>query len=231
MRPTVTYFSDILCIWSYVSQVRLDQLAAEYGDRIGIDEKFCSVFPDARTKTHNTWKEKGGYPTMNKVLKKIAHKFPNISVHEDVWIKTQPYSSTGIHQVLKAVHLLDIENGNHVSDGGHFAETLGAKAVRRFREAFFSEALDISAWDVQAKLLEELGIDASVIEAKLRSGEAAAALDADLKHAEELNVKGSPTFVMNDGRQVLFGNVGYKLIEANVEELFREKHEDAATWC
>ena len=32
MRPTVTYFSDVLCVWAYVSQIRLDQLAAEYGD-------------------------------------------------------------------------------------------------------------------------------------------------------------------------------------------------------
>ena len=56
-------------------------------------------------------------------------------------------------------------------------------------------------------------------------------MDADLKLAESLGVKGSPTFVMNEGRQVLFGNVGYKLIEANVEELFREQSGDAASWC
>lgn len=230
-RPTVTYFSDILCVWSYVSQIRLDQLANEYGDRIGIDEKFCSVFPDARTKTHNTWKDKGGYEAMNKVFQKIAGKFPHIDIHEDVWTKTQPYSSTGIHQVLKAVHLLDIENGNHVSDGGHFADTLGAKVVRRFRQAFFTEAQDISDWAVQSKLLAEFGVDPATVEAKLRSGEAAAALDADYKQADELNVKGSPTFVMNNGRQILFGNVGYKLIEANVEELFRTQNDDTASWC
>ncbi len=84
---------------------------------------------------------------------------------------------------------------------------------------------------MQGEIAEELGLDVDHIKAKIHSSEAAAALDADLKLVDKLGVKGSPTFVMNEGRQVLFGNVGYKLIEANVEELFREQGEDAASWC
>ena len=101
----------------------------------------------------------------------------------------------------------------------------------QFRTAFFTEARDISDWKVQGEIAEELGLDVDTIKAKIHSSEAAAALDADLKLAESLSVKGSPTFVMNEGRQVLFGNVGYKLIEANVEELFRTKEGAAASWC
>lgn len=223
MRPTVTYFSDVLCIWAYVSQVRLDQLAAEYGDRITIEEKFCSVFPDARTKTSNTWKDKGGYDAMNKVFQKIASKYPHISVHQDVWTKTQPRTSSSVHLFLKAIQLLDGDAA--------FIDLSSTKAIRQFRSAFFAEARDISDWNVQGEIAEELGLDVDKIKAKIHSSEAAASLDADLKLADTLGVKGSPTFVMNDGRQVLFGNVGYKLIEANVEELFREQNGDAASWC
>ncbi len=32
-------------------------------------------------------------------------------------------------------------------------------------------------------------------------------------------VQGSPTYVFNEGRQMLYGNVGYRIIEANVREL------------
>ncbi len=228
-RPTVTYFSDVLCIWSYISQIRLDQLAKEYGDRIVIDEKFVSVFADARTKTAATWKDKGGYEAMNKLFQRLAKKYDHISIHPDVWTVTQPYTSTNIHQVLKAVQAVEADEKD--LEGVPYADTLAAKAVRRFRQAFFAEAQDISAWDVQAALISDLGMDPAKVEARMKSGQAAALLDADLKQAEKLHVSGSPTFVMNEGRQVLFGNVGYKLIEANVEELFREQTGDAASWC
>jgi hypothetical protein len=35
---------------------------------------------------------------------------------------------------------------------------------------------------------------------------------------------------MNDGRQKLFGNVGYRLLEANVQELLRTPAGEAS-WC
>ena len=223
MRPTVTYFSDALCIWAYISQIRLDQLAAEYGDRITIEEKFSSVFPDARTKTATNWKDRGGYQAMNDTFQKMAKKFSHISVHEDVWTKVQPRTSSSVHLFLKAIQLLDEDVA--------FVDLTSTKAIRQFRTAFFAEARDISNWKVQGEIAEELGLNVDHIKAKIHSSEAAAALDADLTLAETLSVKGSPTFVMNEGRQVLFGNVGYKLIEANVEELFREKDGDVASWC
>jgi hypothetical protein len=44
-------------------------------------------------------------------------------------------------------------------------------------------------------------------------------------------VKGSPTMILNQGRQKLFGNVGYRIIEANIQELLREPNPDQASWC
>jgi len=148
MRPTVTYFSDVLCVWAYVSQVRLDQLAAEYGDRILIEERFCSVFPDARTKTAAAWNDKGGYDAMNQNFQKLTKKFPHISVHEDVWTKVQPRTSSSVHMFLKAIQLLD----------GDAAPTVlnSTKAIRQFRTAFFAQARDISDWHVQGEIAEEI---------------------------------------------------------------------------
>ena len=57
-----------------------------------------------------------------------------------------------------------------------------------------------------------------------------AALSGDLRSAAQLGLKGSPTWVLNEGRQVLFGNVGYRILSANIEELL--KHPGAeASWC
>ena len=46
----------------------------------------------------------------------------------------------------------------------------------------------------------------------------------------EHRIDGSPTYLLNQGRQKLYGNVGYKIIEANVEEVLRRPAE-AASWC
>ena len=40
----------------------------------------------------------------------------------------------------------------------------------------------------------------------------------------------SPTMTFNEGRQTLAGNVGYRVVEANVRELIRNPH-DQASWC
>ena len=60
---------------------------------------------------------------------------------------------------------------------------------------------------------------------------ALAALAIDYGQATDNGIAGSPTFLMNEGRQKLFGNVGYRLLEANVQELLRHPKEDEASWC
>jgi hypothetical protein len=46
-----------------------------------------------------------------------------------------------------------------------------------------------------------------------------------------LRIQGSPSFVLNDGRQILYGNVGFKIIEANIREILRQPTADQASWC
>ena len=52
--------------------------------------------------------------------------------------------------------------------------------------------------------------------------------DAELSH--EFKIEGSPTYLLNHGRQKLYGNLGYKVIEANGEEVLR-RPQHAASWC
>ena len=63
-----------------------------------------------------------------------------------------------------------------------------------------------------------------------RSASADAALAEDHEAAGQHGITGSPTYLLNEGRQKLYGNVGYRLIEANVEELLRD-NSDRASWC
>ena len=43
--------------------------------------------------------------------------------------------------------------------------------------------------------------------------------------------EGWPTCVLNEGRQLLFGNVGDRVLEANIRELLREPAAGAASRC
>jgi predicted DsbA family dithiol-disulfide isomerase len=89
---------------------------------------------------------------------------------------------------------------------------------------------DISEWNFHRETAERIGIDYGAVD-KIRSSEAVAQLAADYDLSQKNGVEGSPTFLMNDGRQKLFGNVGYRLLEANVQELLRRPAANEASWC
>jgi len=68
--------------------------------------------------------------------------------------------------------------------------------------------------------------------AEIESGAAFAALHRDEQLARTHGVLGSPTYVFNEGRQLLYGNVGYRIIAANLRELLSSKHpEGEPSWC
>ena len=46
-----------------------------------------------------------------------------------------------------------------------------------------------------------------------------------------MRIEGSPSLVLNEGRQKLYGNVGFRVIEANIQELLREPRINDASWC
>ena len=99
----VTYFSDVLCIWAYAAQVRIDEVKEKFGDAVRLDYRFCSVFGDTTHRITSTWRDKGEYAGFNAHLRKVAQQFPHIEVHPDVWLKTRPPSSASAHLFMTAV--------------------------------------------------------------------------------------------------------------------------------
>ena len=69
------------------------------------------------------------------------------------------------------------------------------------------------------------------IRESIDSGAAFAALHADQRDRTEGGIQVSPTLLLNEGRQRLCGNVGYRVIEANIEELLQPGDSGAASWC
>jgi predicted DsbA family dithiol-disulfide isomerase len=85
--------------------------------------------------------------------------------------------------------------------------------------------------DVLIKLSDNMGLPTADILARIERGEAHAALHLDTVARDEYRVSGSPTYIFNEGRQKLYGNVGYRIIRANIEELLRHPDSGQASWC
>lgn len=222
----IRYFSDILCVWAVVAERRVSELATAFGDRIEIENHFCSVFPDAHTKIETVWKDRGTYEGFNRHLHEVAEKFPHIDLNPRLWLDTRPRSSASPHMFVKAV-----EGVRGPESDTPYLNRASTRAASALRHAFFTQARDISDWRVHQDIAADLGLDYDAIRDQILSSEAVAALAADMNLAQEQGVKGSPTFIMNSGRQKLFGNVGYRLLEANVNELLRGEALGEASWC
>ena len=80
----VTYFSDVLCVWAYVAQARVDAVKDKFGDTVRINHQFCSVFGDTARKIATNWNNKGEYDGFNAHLRQVASRFPHIEVHPEV---------------------------------------------------------------------------------------------------------------------------------------------------
>ena len=232
MSPVrVSYYSDVLCVWAYVAQHRLDQLVKKFGDELSIESHFCSVFPDTKVKMDESWKARGAYQGFNRHINDVAQQFPDIEIHERLWLETRPRTSASGHLFLKTIELIEVDSNASETKPQSYFERISTRAARALRKAFFAQAKDISDWKVHAEIAEGLGVDYRLVEEKIRTSEAISQLALDYSLRQKNGVEVSPTFIMNDGRQRLVGNVGYRLLEANVQELVRSPAKDAASWC
>ena len=232
MTIKIEYFSDVLCVWAYAGQVRMDELKQKFADDIEIDYRFVSIFGAGWHHVENVWKDEGGLAGFNAHLQHVAKNWDHVSVSPELWLSVKPESSTAAHLFLKAVQLLEKRSPDYCQPLAEFGgRTHFEQATWLFRDAFFRQARDISRRNVQNEIARDLGLDQKAINELIDSGEAFAELHADARARENYNVPGSPTLVLNEGRQMLYGNVGYRIIDANVRELIRHPDEGEASWC
>lgn len=223
-RIKIQHFSDVLCVWAYVSQIRIDELKQQFGDEVEMDYHFVHVFGHAHEKIAAQWGQRGGAQGYGNHVREVVDRFGHVPLHTEIWARNAPRSSLPAHLFLCALKLL--ESGNGEVDGRAACE----RAAWAVREAFFRDLVDISNRYELLKIAEGLELPVGEIEVNLDNGAAHALLSADIAMARDLSVRASPTMLFNEGRQVLTGNVGYRVIEANVRELLRTPA-DQSSWC
>lgn len=222
-REEVLCFTDLLCGYCYIGDARFEQLKKDFGDRIRLSYHFVSVFGDVATRIQKSGKSPQDYAAM---IGRAAAPYDHVEVHPEVFAKNTPTSCVPSHLYLRAVKILEDAGRVEADDGVSPFERL----MWELRVAFFRDARDISSRKVLDELARELGIDPTGVGEVIDSGEAFAALDRDVKLQREHGITVTPTLLFNEGRQRLNGNVGYRVIEANISELLSDRPA-AMSWC
>ena len=78
---TISYFSDVLCVWAYAAQIKLDELRRQFGDQLRVEYQFLRVFGDVSARIDSGWRDKGGAVGYARHLKQIAARFDHINIH------------------------------------------------------------------------------------------------------------------------------------------------------
>ncbi|RLA22473.1 MAG: disulfide bond formation protein DsbA, partial [Gammaproteobacteria bacterium] len=204
----VDYYTDVLCVWAWIAQHRIDEIEKEWGERIRLRHHCVNVFGDTLNRIGDKWSDRGGYAGFAEHVEESAAPFEFAPINPTIWRDVRPYTSATAHMALKAAELQ-----KSADDANKLAVVL--------RKSFFVEALDIGSVQVVLKIAGDAGFDPVDLESRIESGQALAALVADYERAREISSKGSPSWVLNNGRQILYGNVGYRILSANIEELLK----------
>lgn len=227
----IAYFSDILCVWAYISQIRVDELKSKVGDKVNINYRFITIFGCTENRIGKGWKDRGGYAGFGQHMIESCQPHPHVEIHPDIWRSDPPASSAPCHLFLKA--LQNLENRGDISReplAEYDNKNLFEAFCWRVRCAFFRDNLNIGKLSNLYSLAESMELPVKLIEEQIDNGKAFAALCADNEMRETHKLDGSPTYLLNEGRQKLYGNVGYRIIEANIEELL-QRPQNMASWC
>lgn len=225
----IAYFSDILCVWAYIAQVRIDELKLKFAERIEIIPQHITLFGNTEERIGQGWKDKGGFDGFNQHVYHVCEKFPHLALNPNIWKNCRPKGSGTAHLFLKAVHLFELEQNNPNTDIEQYL--LFKKIEWAIRLAFFKDARDVSDINVLFDIASEFSVSKAALTKYLDNGTAVALFCSEMALKETYKLDGSPTYLINENRQKLFGNVGYKILEANISELICEGGDQQASWC
>jgi predicted DsbA family dithiol-disulfide isomerase len=205
----IDYYTDILCVWAWIAQRRNDELNRQLGSDVAWRYHYVDVSGDLEGKMQDLWKDRGMFEGFADHVHQSASAFEDAPINSRIWNEVRPATSANAHLVLKAV-----EN------------TAGPEAsvqlARSIRQAFFVDAQDVGALSVLFNVCQETGLDLVEIRASINDGSAIASLMSDYRRANSQQIKGSPSYVIDNGRQTLYGNVGYRVLHANIEEVLKQ---------
>ncbi len=212
-RVEFGYWSDPLCVWALAAQPKLDRVLDELGQHLVVDYHVVPVFGSVEQRfAHGAW-AKEGVDGRVAATRRIAEQAGRADVSGECWRRDRPASSWAPAAAIKAVFALERD--------GRAPRAAGAAYQRAIREAFFVREFNVARRAVQLELAEQLAVPREPLEAMLDDGSALAAVWEDHEARERLRIQGSPTYVFDGGRAMLYGNFDFGVLRSTVLELVR----------
>lgn len=210
-RIVFEYWSDPLCVWAFVAQPKLDRILAEAGEHLEVRYHIVPVFGSIPQRfREGSWAE-GGVKGRIASTQRIAHAHGRPEVTGACWADDCPASSWTPGAAAKAAFALE-EAG--LTEPGRAAEYL-----RQLRERFFVDDKNIARRSELLRIAEEAGLPVDAFGSRLDDGSAMAALWEDEQRKQSLKIQGSPTYVFDGGRAMLYGDFSFGILRAVVDEL------------
>jgi predicted DsbA family dithiol-disulfide isomerase len=206
-----TYWTDPLCIWAYVAQSKLVSIVRSSPQPLLPLHRIVCVFGDIEERFETGVWSKTGRQGRAEKTREIAESFGIDNVSGQVWVDDTPSSSWAPAMAIKAVFAA--ERAGEIEEGRAAAYQFGV------RRAFFEEDRNVAKREVQLELAEHFSVPRASLERRFEDGSAVAAVARDQDERRALGVRGSPTYVFDDAREMLYGNVPLALIEATVTAL------------
>ncbi len=180
----VDVWSDVQCIWCYISSARLRTAAAQFAGRVEVKYRSYQLTPDApfeidrdaHIRAHNIDPAR---------MRQIGAQLAQLTAAEGLGYepdRTQPTNSSLALQLL------------------HHAGALGKRPelTERLFTAYFAEGRHIGRIDELISIATEAGLDPEMTRSVLDDGRYAAEVDADIRLAQSLGTRGVPFYVIND---------------------------------
>mgnify|MGYP000441519546 CR=1 FL=1 len=221
-KVQIDYYSDLLCVWAYIGHARTCELQRQFPNQLKWVWNYLPVFGDVPNKLQNQWQNRGGPAAYADHVKKVAADFDHVKLNKACWTTVMPVSSAPAHLWLAAARLAE--------QAGELPAKSEENLAWALRKAFFEQAIDIAKQTQLIDVSNSIGIDSNAMLDRVTDGTAYAVLCQGMLKARDSNIRISPTYVFNNNRQQLTGNVGYRIIEANVKELL-EQPQKQQSWC
>jgi len=205
------YWSDPLCIWAFVAQSKLEHVLDRWERCIDVRYHVVPIFGSVVGRLRDGVWAKQGVEGRAETTRRVAAAQGREDVSGAIWLDDCPASSWPPCVALKAVFAM--ESVEEIAPGS------GAAYQLAMRERFFIENKNVARRSEQLTLAEALELPRASLERRLDDGSAAAALWEDHERRESMRIQGSPTYVFEGGRAMLYGNFPVHVLTATVAEL------------
>ncbi len=177
----VTVFSDYICPFCYIGDVRLNKLRKDYD--LKVNWCFLEIHPDTPAEGMSVTK----LDYTEERFRDLMDGFYQMAKEEGLEVSKHRFT-TNSHLALLLAEAAKGE-GTEVFYRLH----------RRIFEAYYGEEQNIGDKDVLKQLADDCGIDKETVDNAWSDPRYARRLEQNLATARELNVTGTPTFFFAEG--------------------------------